>query len=84
MSWCQQPCQELVGLTLGLPPFLLAAKLTKGLSMGRIPNELRQAIASNIRAARTKKFPNRGGSKQCAEAFSQFIGKKGSPQQWSP
>lgn len=52
--------------------------------MGRIPNELRHTIAANIRAARKKRFPGRGGSMKCAEAFSQFIGKRISPQQWSP
>lgn len=52
--------------------------------MGRIPDELRQAIATNIRAERMKKFPGRGGSKKCAAAFSEFIGKNVSPQQWSP
>ncbi len=46
--------------------------------MGRIPDELRQIIAANIRAERMKKFPGRGGGKQCAEAFGV------SPQQWSP
>ncbi len=46
--------------------------------MGRIPDELRQTIAANIRAAREKKYPGRGGGKKCAEAFGV------SPQQWSP
>ena len=46
--------------------------------MGRIPNELREIIAKNIHSARVKKFPGRGGSKKCAEAFGV------SPQQWSP
>ncbi len=46
--------------------------------MGRIPDELRQIIAANIRAERMKKFPGRGGGKRCAEAFGV------SPQQWSP
>ena len=46
--------------------------------MGRIPNHLRLIIASNIRECRLKKFPGRGGGKQCAEAFGV------SPQQWSP
>ncbi len=46
--------------------------------MGRISNELRRVIAENIRAARMKKFPGRGGGKKCAEAFGV------SPQQWSP
>lgn len=52
--------------------------------MGKIPNELRRTIAANIRAERVKKFPGRGGGKKCAEAFSEFIGKNVSPQQWSP
>ncbi len=46
--------------------------------MGRIPNELRHIIAENIRAARMKKYPGRGGGKKCAEALGV------SPQQWSP
>ncbi len=46
--------------------------------MGRIPDDLRQIIADNIRKCRIKKFPGRGGGKKCAEAF------KVSPQQWSP
>lgn len=46
--------------------------------MGRIPIELRAAIARNIRDCRMKKFPGRGGGKKCAEAFGV------SPQQWSP
>ena len=46
--------------------------------MGRIPDDLREIIADNIRKCRKKKFPGRGGSKKCAEAF------KVSPQQWSP
>lgn len=46
--------------------------------MGKIPNELRQAIARNIRECRMKKFPGRGGGKKCAESFGV------SPQQWSP
>ena len=58
--------------------FLLAARLTKGLSMGRIPEELRRIIAANIRAERMKKYPGRGGGKRCAEAFGV------TPQQWSP
>ncbi len=69
---------ELVYPTHGLPPFSLAAKLKKRLSMGRIPDELRQIIAANIRAERMKKYPGRGGGKKCAEAFGV------SPQQWSP
>ncbi len=46
--------------------------------MGKIPIQLRETIARNIRERRKIKFPGRGGSKQCAEAFGV------SPQQWSP
>ena len=46
--------------------------------MGKIPDELREIIAWNIRLCRMKKFPGRGGGKKCAEAFGV------SPQQWSP
>lgn len=46
--------------------------------MGKIPDELRQTIARNIRNCRNKKYPGRGGGKKCAEAFGV------SPQQWSP
>lgn len=46
--------------------------------MGRIPEELRQTISENIRNCRMKKYPGRGGAKQCAQAFGV------SPQQWSP
>lgn len=46
--------------------------------MGKIPDDLRQIIADNIRKCRMKKFPGRGGGKKCAEAFEV------SPQQWSP
>lgn len=46
--------------------------------MGKIPNELREIIARNIRECRIKKFPGRGGGKKCAETFGV------SPQQWSP
>ena len=46
--------------------------------MGKIPNELREIIARNIRDCRLKKFPGRGGGKKCAETFG------ASPQQWSP
>ncbi len=52
--------------------------------MGRIPDELRKTIAANIRAERVKNFPGRGGGKKCAEAFSHYIGRNVSPQQWSP
>ncbi|MDR1622871.1 MAG: hypothetical protein LBS00_10905 [Synergistaceae bacterium] len=38
---------------------------------------------TSVTAAR-EKFPERGGAKQCAEAFSRFIGKNVSPRQWSP
>ncbi len=46
--------------------------------MGKIPEQLRQVIARNIRACRMERFPGRGGGKKCAEAFGV------SPQQWSP
>ena len=46
--------------------------------MGKIPTELRETIARNIRECRLKKFPGRGGGKKCAESFGV------SPQQWSP
>ncbi len=46
--------------------------------MGKIPDDLRQIIADNIRKCRMRKFPGRGGGKRCAEAFNV------SPQQWSP
>ena len=46
--------------------------------MGKIPTELRDTIARNIRACRLKMYPGRGGGKKCAEAFGV------SPQQWSP
>lgn len=46
--------------------------------MGKIPSALRKAIAYNIRECRNKKYPGRGGAKQCALEF----GVK--PQQWSP
>lgn len=46
--------------------------------MGRIPKELREIIAKNIRDCRLKMFPGRGGSKKCAAALGV------SPQQWSP
>lgn len=45
--------------------------------MGKISRELRETIAANIRNCRAKKFPGRGGGKQCAEAFG------ATPQQWS-
>jgi transcriptional regulator with XRE-family HTH domain len=48
------------------------------LTVGKIPNALRETIALNIRNCRLIKFPGRGGGKQCAEAFGV------SPQQWSP
>ncbi len=37
--------------------------------MGKIPNELREIIARNIKQCRVKKYPGRGGGKKCAEAF---------------
>lgn len=46
--------------------------------MGRVPKELRETIARNIRECRMKAYPGRGGAKQCAEDFGV------SPQQWSP
>ena len=46
--------------------------------MGKIPSELRETIARNIRECRMKKYPGRGGGKKCAESFGV------SPQQWSP
>ena len=46
--------------------------------MGKIPDELRETIARNIRECRMKKYPGRGGGKKCAGAFGV------SPQQWSP
>lgn len=46
--------------------------------MGKIPQPLREIIGRNIRDCRKKKFPGRGGAKQCALAFGV------SPQQWSP
>lgn len=52
--------------------------------MGKIPDDLRQTIARNIKECREKKYPGRGGGKKCAEGFSEFIGKNVSPQQWSP
>ncbi len=47
--------------------------------MGRIPAELRNAIARNIKLERLKKYGRqRGTAKTCAEDFGV------SPQQWSP
>lgn len=46
--------------------------------MPKIPLELKERIARNIKECRLKKFPGRGGAKKCAEAFGV------SPQQWSP
>jgi transcriptional regulator with XRE-family HTH domain len=37
--------------------------------MMKVPKELRQAIAQNIRNCRMEKFPGHGGGKRCAEAF---------------
>lgn len=45
--------------------------------MGKVPVDLRNNIATNIRRCRSNRFPKRGGSKQCAQAFGV------SPQQWS-
>lgn len=52
--------------------------------MGKTPDELRATIARNIRKCRMKKYPGRGGGKNCAAGFSEHIGKNVSPQQWSP
>jgi len=46
--------------------------------MRKIPLELKETIARNIRECRKEKFPGRGGGKKCAAAFGV------SPQQWSP
>lgn len=46
--------------------------------MGKIPENLRQIIASNIRTCRKEKFPGPGGAKKCAKAFGVM------PQQWCP
>ncbi|MDR1611614.1 MAG: helix-turn-helix domain-containing protein [Planctomycetota bacterium] len=46
--------------------------------MRQIPEELRQTIAENIRYWRHRKYPGKGGSKKCADAFGV------SQQQWSP
>ncbi len=46
--------------------------------MARIPDELRQLIARNIKFCRLQRYAGRGGVKQCAEAFGVM------PQQWSP
>jgi len=51
--------------------------------MGRIPDGLRKMIGHNIRNCRMEKYPQRGGSKQCAEDLSLFAGQHISPQQWS-
>ena len=48
------------------------------MEMGKIPAELRENIARNIRECRSRAFPGRGGGKRCAEAFGV------TPQQWSP
>lgn len=52
--------------------------------MGKIPKELRDTIARNIRDCREKLYPGRGGQKKCAEAFTLHVGRNVSPQQWSP
>ncbi len=52
--------------------------MSEGKNMGKIPNELREAIANNIKIERMKKFQGRGSGKRCAESFGV------SPQQWSP
>lgn len=46
--------------------------------MKRIPEALRGIIAENIRYCRERRFPGKGGGKQCALAFGV------SQQQWSP
>ncbi|MCC8108351.1 MAG: helix-turn-helix transcriptional regulator [Planctomycetes bacterium] len=46
--------------------------------MGKMPEQLRETIARNIRQRRLEKYPGRGGGKRCAEEFGV------SPQQWSP
>jgi transcriptional regulator with XRE-family HTH domain len=46
--------------------------------MKQIPEELRQTIAENVRYWRNQKYPGKGGSKKCADAFGV------SQQQWSP
>lgn len=53
-------------------------RILRGNQMVKVPNELREIIARNIRNCRSKKFPGRGGAKKCAETFGV------SPQQWSP
>lgn len=45
--------------------------------MGKVPVDLRNNIAKNIRNCRNRKYPKWGGSKRCAEDFGV------SPQQWS-
>lgn len=45
--------------------------------MGKVPVDLRRNVATNIRNCRHRKYPQWGGSKQCAEDFGV------SPQQWS-
>lgn len=46
--------------------------------MGKIPTELRAAIAQNIRTCNAALYPGRGGRQKAAEDFGV------SPQQWSP
>ncbi len=50
----------------------------EGVVVGKMPDELRERIAANIRTCREFMFPGRGGSRRCAE----MVGV--SPQQWSP
>ena len=52
--------------------------------MRTVPQSLRETIASNIRECRQRLFPGHGGGKRCAAAFSLYIGRQFSPQQWSP
>lgn len=64
------------GAVLRFPAKVLAG--TKGTTMGKMPEHLRQTIAKNIRQCRLDKYPGRGGGRKCAEEFGV------SPQQWSP
>ncbi len=63
-----------------VPSFVFGEGLagTKGTTMGKMPQKLRETIASNIRQCRVRTYPGRGGGKKCAEEFGV------SPQQWSP
>lgn len=46
--------------------------------MKRVPEDLRLTIAANLRYCRERRFPGKGGSRQCAEALGV------TQQQWSP